>query len=85
MAMLELKLQNNIVCVIDGDGQILHMKLKEWLTIEPGFQRLKNFVLICGNRKKDKILFLKELVQRLLASPGGLFLMMTVDDIPLAH
>ena len=77
--------KNNIVCVIDGDGQNPPYEIKRmvdyWNQVSKDW---KNFVLICGNRKKDKILLLKELVQRLLMPPGGLFLMMTVM-IPLAH
>ena len=32
--------KNNIVCVIDGMGKILHMKLKEWLTIGTRFPKI---------------------------------------------
>ena len=51
---------NNVICIIDGDGQNPPYEIKKM--IDYWYQVTKNwksFVLICGNRKKRKDTFLK--------------------------
>ena len=77
--------KNNIVCVIDGDGQNPPYEVKRMVDYWHQVSKdLKNFVLICGNRKKRQDTAFKRVSSKMLIPPGGLFLMMTVM-IPLAH